>query len=235
MKTFNLALAVTFILAVVALAWRVIHLQKQQGRRRAFIEGYAFPAALRAKLHFRRPELSENQVFHVFEGLRQYFLICLQAGAVRGRRSLGMPSRIVDDAWHEFILMSREYSRFCDQAFGAYLHHTPAEASDEPAEKGVLRTLHQLKGGRRGMAWATLGGIPLLFALDRAMAIEGGQHYDAAAMEELERKRLAWQQAGGDISITAGDLGSSCNGSSDGGGGSDGGSCGSGCGGGCGS
>ena len=36
-----------------------------------------------------------------------------------------MPSRLVDEAWHEFILDSLSYTRFCEAAFGGYLHHTP--------------------------------------------------------------------------------------------------------------
>ncbi len=234
MKALPLILAAIFIGAVVALIWGAWFFQQRKTRRRAFIENYPFPAALRSKLLFKHGDLSENQVFHVFEGLRQFFLICLQANAVRNKRSFGMPSKIVDDAWHEFILMSREYSRFCDNAFGGYLHHTPAAVSVEAPEKGLMRTLHQLKSSKPGAAaWATLGGIPLLFALDKALAVEGGQQFDAAALEDLERKRQEWHRNGGDVSIEMGGLESSSS-SGGGGGGSDGGGSGCSGGGGCG-
>ena len=36
-----------------------------------------------------------------------------------------MPSKAVDEAWHEMILITREYTYFCDRAFGRYLHHNP--------------------------------------------------------------------------------------------------------------
>lgn len=200
-----------------------------KANRRTFIEQYRFPAVLRSKIRFKYPDLDEKQMFQVLEGLRQFFLVCAIANAVQRKRSFGMPSKIVDDAWHEFILMSREYSRFCDQAFGGYLHHTPAGAGDEPYEKSLLRTLHQLKSRHTNHAgWAMLGGIPLLFALDKAMAVEGGQHFDQAAMSDLEQKRQQWLQSGGDASIELGGLhgdGDGCSGG-DGGGG---------CGGGCGS
>lgn len=218
-------LLLVVILAVTAAAWW----HRIKARRRTFIEQYHFPALLRSKILFKHPDLSENQMFHVLEGLRQFFLVCAIANAVGRKRSFGMPSKIVDDAWHEFILMSREYSRFCDQAFGGYLHHTPAGASDEPQEKGLLRTLHQLKSEHANQAgWAMLGGIPLLFALDSAMGVEGGQYFDQAAMNKLEQKRQQWLQSGGDVSIEMGGLfgdGDGCSGG-DGGGG---------CGGGCGS
>ncbi len=43
-----------------------------------------------------------------------------------------MPSQVVDDAWHEFILSTRIYGDFCRRAFGYFLHHTPAEAMATP-------------------------------------------------------------------------------------------------------
>lgn len=35
------------------------------------------------------------------------------------------PSHKVDLAWHEFILFTRAYHRFCESYFGEYIHHTP--------------------------------------------------------------------------------------------------------------
>lgn len=238
---FILFAAVLF--AIAAAIWAVWLVSQRKARRREFIRQYRFPAALRSKLLFKHPDLDETQTHQVLEGLRQFFLICLEINAVRARRSIGMPSKIVDDAWHEFILMSREYSRFCTDAFGTYLHHTPAEASDEASEKGLLRTLHVLKTKSPGAGtWAMMGGIPLLFALDKAMAVEGGQHYDDTSLAELDEKRKAWLQSqSGDASMdwssdSGRDSGSGSDaGGSDGGGGSGcsgGGGCG---GGGCGS
>ncbi len=224
------------LLVIAVFAYSAVYTKRLKAKRQQFIEAYSFPAALRAKMLFKHAGLTENQMFQILQGLRQFFLICLAANAVGKKRSFGMPSKIADDAWHEFILMSREYSRFCEQAFGGYLHHTPASASTEPHEKSLLRTLHQLKSKKAGVAgWAMLGGIPLLFALDKAMAVEGGQHFDQTAMAELEQKRQQWLQSGGDASIELGGLHSD---HSDGGidaSGSDSGGGGGGCGGGCGS
>jgi hypothetical protein len=230
MKYLNVLIPLGFILLVIGLIGLAYWWSKVKAGRRNFIEQYRFPALLRSKILFKHPDLSENQMFHVLEGLRQFFLVCAIANAVGKKRSFGMPSKIVDDAWHEFILMSREYSRFCDKAFGGYLHHSPAGSGDEPHDKALLRTLHQMKSNHANAAgWAMLGGIPLLFALDKAMAVEGGQHFDQAAMSELEQKRQQWLQAGGDVSIELGGLhgdGDGCS-SGDGGGGGCGGGCGS--------
>lgn len=43
-------------------------------------------------------------------------------------RDLRMLDRFqpIDVAWHEFILMTREYTEFCTEYLGGYIHHTPA-------------------------------------------------------------------------------------------------------------
>ncbi len=59
-----------------------------------------------------------------------------------------MPSQVVDDAWHEFILFTRAYQQYCNKALGRYLHHTPAEAMDSPtiAQEGNKLPRSKLTG-----------------------------------------------------------------------------------------
>ncbi|KTD82915.1 hypothetical protein [Legionella waltersii] len=33
--------------------------------------------------------------------------------------------RSIDTMWHEFILITRDYSQFCSQYFGHFIHHEP--------------------------------------------------------------------------------------------------------------
>ena len=35
------------------------------------------------------------------------------------------PSEPVDKVWHEFILFTREYARFCENHFDRFIHHSP--------------------------------------------------------------------------------------------------------------
>ncbi len=60
-----------------------------------------------------------------------------------------MPSKIVDIAWHEFILRTREYTTFCHRAFGAYLHHSPDSTMDVPAASLLPATLEIVDKPRR--------------------------------------------------------------------------------------
>ena len=129
-------------------------------RRRIYIESYSFPGALREKLE-EHPDLdlSGSQISLVLDGLRTWFVACLYADG----KTLGMPSKAVDVAWHEFILMTREYQSFCDEAFGYYLHHSPEETMDEAMPATLNRTLTTIE--RQPMVPGYVG-IPFLFALD---------------------------------------------------------------------
>ena len=49
-------------------------------------------------------------------------------------RVLSPPPR-VDDAWHVFILFTREYADYCEQRFGRFIHHEPTEAKNPVAYK----------------------------------------------------------------------------------------------------
>ena len=163
--------------------------------RAQFIEKYEFPELLRRKLCDRHPGLTSPQVDLVFAGLRQYFLACLMARSRDTGAVLGMPSRVVDEAWHEFILMTRDYTLFCQQGFGEYLHHAPGERMTGPMNNALANTLHQVRGAASPAGWAMLGGVPLLFALDKNLAIADGYIYDQESVSELE-KSMREQESG---------------------------------------
>src|SRR5262245_30634822 len=44
-------------------------------------------------------------------------------------RTLPVFSTRIDEAWHQFILFTREYHDFCTRFAGHYLHHSPRESS----------------------------------------------------------------------------------------------------------
>jgi hypothetical protein len=191
----------------------------QTRRRRAFIETYSFPAALRAKL--RKTFEDDRQVDIALEGLREWYLTCLVA---RGRM-LGMPSRAVDVAWHEMILMTREYHHFCERAFGSYLHHTPESAMDEPMNASLANTLAIVESRS-----PTMAGVPLLFAVDQELGLEDGFFWRAHDIERIRASQDTLQtMRGGGFASTAHVWGGCAAGGGDGGGGGCGGG---GCGGG---
>jgi hypothetical protein len=221
--------------------WSSLRKREAHQTRAAYINAYQFPATLRGKLALKHAGLTPEQLDLVFRALRQYFQACLEAGAVKRGRSVGMPSRVVDDVWHDFMLMSREYTAFCHKAFGGYLHHAPDSEMKVSMPTALGNTLEAIKA-RKGTATgvAILGGVPLLFAIDSALAIDGGFKHDTQTIAAIEAKRNGANQAaggscsGGGVSIDNGGASTGC-GQADGGscsGGDGGGGCG---GGGCGS
>jgi hypothetical protein len=41
-----------------------------------------------------------------------------------------MYSRRIDEVWHQFILFTLEYTKFCERFFGRYVHHRPSNAPE---------------------------------------------------------------------------------------------------------
>jgi hypothetical protein len=178
-------------------------------RRRLYIESYSFPPALRERIAAHSElALTSSQLSLVLDGLRAWFVACLHAGG----KTLGMPSRAVDLAWHEFILMTREYRSFCDEAFGYYLHHTPEQTMSEPMPAALQRTLLATD---RQPAFTAYAGIPLLFALDSQLGLTDGQTW---TQEDLDQLRAQESDGGSFTGFWGGDG----TGSGDGGGSGDG-------------
>ncbi len=248
---FALALALSSVTAM--LFWQRQRVQ----RREAHIRHFNFPKGVFSKVIARHPQLTQRDMELVSQGLRQFFLAYHHSRY----QYVSMPSQVADDLWHEFILYTRHYEAFCRQAFGRFLHHTPAVVLRQArlSNEGLRRTWHHA-------CWEEHinprkpSRLPLLFALDRKFGIANGFIYVAdcsgVQREDLTRDGGA-TYCGGDFSDASVDGGTSGlddggnhdghdnshghghggghdsggDGSGDGGGGDGGSSCGGGCGG----
>lgn len=166
------------LLAVIALAAASISISQilfnLRYRREKFIRSYVFPSSLLATLYKQHPHLTEKDYFLVARALREFFLIRLRAG----NRFIGMPSRVVDDLWHEFILRTREYERFCQSAFGRFFHHFPATATPKGADMSeALRLTWRFACLEENINPGNATRLPLLFAIDAKLQIVDGFHY----------------------------------------------------------
>jgi hypothetical protein len=192
--------------------------RRRHQRRRAFIEGYEFPMALKNKL---REELDGDRPVNVaLEGLREWYLACLEAGP---DATLGMPSRAVDVAWHEMILMTRTYHHFCERAFGYYLHHSPETVLAEPMRDSLARTLAVLEGQS-----VTFAAVPLLFAIDGDLGLADGQSWGEDDIASLRDHHRYVDHGGGGAFHAGSAAGCASGGDGGGGGGCGGGGCGGG-------
>ena len=229
-----LLIIIVVLLGVLAMFWQ----RQQKLKREAYIRSFVLPSGLFAKLQRKHPQLSLKDCQLVARGLRKYFLTHLKSR----HGEVAMPSQVVDDLWHEFILYTKAYQSFCEQAFGKFFHHTPA---------AVLKSSAQSNAGLRRCWWyACLDEninpkhplrLPLLFALDDKLKIKDGFVYaancEAFKMDPEKRADGAVVYCGGDFSNTSvdgstdgfGDAAtSSASDGGDGGGGDGGGGCGGG-------
>lgn len=142
--------------------------------RERFIREFALPRGLYERLRKRRPQLELKDCALVARGLRQFFLAYLTSGC----RFVAMPSQVVDDLWHEFILYTRAYEAFCGKAFGGFLHHTPAVvlSADKRNNEGLRRVWWQCCREENIDPRRPLR-LPLLFAIDAKLGIADGFIY----------------------------------------------------------
>jgi hypothetical protein len=216
----GVAIATAIVLAAIVQ-------QRSRSARTEFIDRYEFPHGIRARVRRRYPHLTDSDLDLVFSALREYFHLSRKAG----RRMLAMPSQVVDIAWHEFILFTRNYEAFCAKALGRFLHHTPSEAmpSRMTASDSIKRTW-RLACRRAGIDPLAATSVPLLFAIDGRLAIDDGFRY-ALNCTALAAAGSPPNYCASHIGCGGG-CGGGCSGSGCGGGGDSGGDGGGGCGGG---
>lgn len=208
MKVLLLATILAFA-AFALFRWR----KARRLARADAIDRFPYQRTLDRRLAERRPELTPAQRELVFQGLRDYFHLCNDAG----RKMVSMPSQVVDDAWHEFILFTRQYKRFCDQALGRFLHHTPAEAMRSPtdAQEGIKRAW-RLACARDGIDPRAPSRLPLIFAIDGMLGIANGFRYQ---LDCMAAGNAGVGYCAGHIGCSSGCSGDSGSGDGDGGGG----------------
>lgn len=218
------------VCVLALLSW--IYIKHSKSRQLAYLKRYQFHRSIKDKINSKYPHLDAQQTHMVFRALRDYFWMCNQAG----RKMVAMPSQVVDDAWHEFILFTRSYKVFSRKAIGRFLHHTPTEAMTTPtlAQEGIKRAW-RLACAREQINPAQPHKLPLIFAIDGLLDIPNGFTYSLDCTDKKSSTHRDGYCAG-HIGCAGGCAGDS-DASTDSGGFFDGlfdSNCGSGCGGGCG-
>lgn len=180
---------ILLIVSVPLLWWG--HRRRQRSQRELFIQEFEFPKSVLSKFRQHYPALTEADLYRVQQGLRQFFLIHLATHPL----PIGMPSKVVDDLWHEFILDTRAYRSFCDMAFGHFFHHVPAGtvASGEHVSQDLRRTWREACK-LDGLSIATTASLPLLFVLDQQLRVPDGNRF---------QPKPTWIAAGGSTGDTS--------------------------------
>lgn len=157
-------------------------------KTRSFPYQYQFPEIVVKRWKAKHPGFSEHQYKQAQYALLQYFEVLFH-----NKTTVAMVSEVVDDLWHEFILHTKEYHKFCKNTFGKYIHHHPNEGSvvykwenkDIPQD---MLNLYKLAGNSPYNANA----IPLIFTIDEIFKIKSGYSFN---FERIKKQITAPQQS----------------------------------------
>lgn len=187
-------LATLFFISLFA----IIDLNKR--KRRRFIDSYIFPNKLNEKLKVAYPHLTSENIELVLKGLREYFHIC----NIAGKTMIAMPSQVVDVAWHELILFTKEYNHFCKKSFGRFLHHTPAEAMEgQKIAQESIKKIWIISCERENITADMPEKLPILFALDCLLDIPDGFKYTLDCDDENKEYFCVDYIGGGKVGTTS--------------------------------
>jgi len=65
---------------------------------------------------------------------------------IRFNKSDASPSMAIDNFWHQHILNTKHYAKFCNVCFNRFIHHRPEDAVDQEAQRRRLEnTLSEYK------------------------------------------------------------------------------------------
>lgn len=188
----NLLISVSIVIASAVL-WSFIFYRKGLVANKSktpsleqsysFIKSYQFPSSIKSKIKLKFPHLNQQQIESAFDNLRIFFQIVRLANG----KTVAMPSRLVDEIWHEFIINTQCYQEFCDGAFGRYLNHRPDsdnELSNSSSRKNLQRSWQLAKEIQFP---SSANSMPTLFLIDQLFHIDGGMNYSKSDLEEFKR------------------------------------------------
>lgn len=174
--------------------------------RLCFIQTVEFPPGALARVALAFPEFGPPELALCERGFRQYASACALEGAGSG---VAMPSKAIDELWHQLMLHSRFYEEFCHKAFGEFLHHEPGPLSSaaqcaRPALAPCVEAKRVESSEKQDLARAWRGaseaeglgdeGLPLLFQADALLRTPKGFIYseDDEASAVALRALRAW-------------------------------------------
>lgn len=69
------------------------------------------------------------------------------------------PPHMIDAAWHEALLFTREYQSMCHQFFGAFIHHTPFTEYEKMMRRVQRERRFEAVDETIGLAQAVFGNL----------------------------------------------------------------------------
>ncbi len=89
----------------------------------------------------------EPEALACFQETKKFLILC-----ANDRQARYSPSKTVDAMWHQFMLHSHDYFRFCDLV-GGYIHHQPSETPKPECYAKTIEDLPKLFGSINASYW----------------------------------------------------------------------------------
>ena len=100
----------------------------QEMRSLSDVLDFSFPPILESIQ--KELNLNEREGNLLLRDLLMFLFIC-GTNTTQKRYS---PPKNIDEAWHIFLLFTKEYAKFCEKYFGHFLHHNPFTKATRMAE-----------------------------------------------------------------------------------------------------
>ncbi len=142
-------------------------------RRLNYLKNYHFPQNIHSEITRAYPHLENNEILEILNGLKIYFKLAIEAN----QHLVAMPSRVVDVAWHAFLLNTQEYQKFSQKTFGKFFHHIPNKKYNLNAIPESYKKIWVLSCLEEGISPDYPEKLPLLFNIDQKLKIEDGFIY----------------------------------------------------------
>lgn len=147
---------------------------------------FSFPPKVAKKLKEKYPKASSRDIEAALLGAVSYFVLCKKYR----NNNIPMPSVVVDDVWHEFILHTRDYEAFCKEYLGFFLHHVPNDDDhkiDEATAKEQIVSLWILACQEEGFDPASPLARPALFYADVLFKVRNESYLESFSKEVRDR------------------------------------------------
>ena len=87
---------------------------------------------LQEKLLTDRKFASEQEYDVAFNEFKKYAAL-----STENDENLAMTSKKVDSLWHQFILFTPQYQKFCKEELGGFLHHVPNTSFTPTSKRSI--------------------------------------------------------------------------------------------------
>lgn len=77
--------------------------------------------------------LAESEAQDLFRETKRFLFLC----SISNERLA--PSTQIDECWHNFILFTKDYARFCTTFFGTFIHHAPKTRAERAVSDGSIK------------------------------------------------------------------------------------------------